>query len=480
MNEYITNLEAISANIDSTIAAANRLWILISAVMIFFMQAGFALLEAGTVRKKNSLSILSKNMLDGCVSAIAFFLTGYALAYGDVDGGFAGSKYFAGFALREDKQIGKWIFNYSFSSTCTTLVSGATAERVKVGHYLIFSVLMSGLICPLVIGWTWGGGWLHEMGYHDFAGGMIIHGTAGWAGLVATKIIGPRDGIFQATQVSAPVSRRDTVVMDTDPASRRRADLSQVRQLIMSDIESNNKPHNITFVVVGTSILWMCWLFFNGGSSLSIHADGGVTSELAIANTILAGAAGGLFSFYAKGYLVKIRADGQFKVTAACNGILAGLVSVTSCCDIIDFWAAIVVGTIGTAIYCMACYYAKKWRIDDPLEVFMIHGVAGTWGVVAVAFFDEEKGILYGGSMAYLGKQLFGTIVIAIFAMAASFLFFKVTFRGCFKPSSEEMHCGSDLIRYLQREGSGSGSSSTASYKFTSIRPFTQNFELHK
>ena len=275
------------------------------------MQAGFALVENGTVRSKNSRNILAKNMFDAAAGAVMFFLFGFGIAFGlkcrencdDPDNAvarrFIGSQHFAGtgFADSEDNKYTLWIFQYSFAATASTIVSGSLAERTKLPSYMLFSALMTGFIYPVVVAWTWGGGWLTQNGFHDFAGTGIVHMVGGVAGLVGALIIRPRYG------------------KEKDPALRPRVDEIEGYKELVDSFEDKEgfeeflkdeaedidfEPNSIPFVVVGTVLLWVSWLFFNGGSTASMFAarENGISKIIMV--TILSGTCGGLTASVAK------------------------------------------------------------------------------------------------------------------------------------------------------------------------------------
>lgn len=295
-----------------------------AGVIVFFMQSGFALLESGAVRYKNYQNILLKNCLDATVGGLVWWAWGYGLAYGDVDGGFIGKKYFFGYNM--EGQYGAWFFQYAFACTAATIVSGSLAERVNINNYLLFSFFMTGFIYPVIVAWTWGGGWLYEMGYLDFAGSGIVHLTGGISGLAGAAICGPRLGRFESIRQGGDFEsggvRVSPAVVDGYRQVHQKFiskewDILRVHEFVKSYTEKlDNKSfasHSPQTAVFGTLILWLGWLLFNAGSSLGlVGTDGSPTyesAERAIMNTILAPSSGGLFTFYTRKYITGERKD---------------------------------------------------------------------------------------------------------------------------------------------------------------------------
>jgi len=255
-----------------------------AGVLVFMMNCGFALLESGTVRFKNYQNILLKNVMHALVGGLIWWAWGYAFAYGDVDGGFIGTKYYLGIGLSENKQFADWWFQYAFAATAATIVSGSVAERINIYCYISFAFVMIGFIYPIIVAWTWGGGWLSVKGFDDFAGSGIVHLTGGIAGLVGATICGPRIGRFTDIRTGNPIEEADEEVHDGanyDEVHRK----YKSRDIEIEHVHAFVRSYQLTLdergfaasspnsVTLGTLILWVGWMFFNGGSSLTILKD---------------------------------------------------------------------------------------------------------------------------------------------------------------------------------------------------------------
>ncbi len=364
----------------------DTIWVLITAYLVFFMQPGFAMVEAGLTRAKNACNILAKNLLDFCVASIIFFLVGYAFMFGQGNS-FIG---LSGFGL-SGLQSGNlpiwasWMFQAVFCGTAATIISGAMAERTKFTSYLLATLVMTGLIYPIIGHWTWGGGWLSEMGFFDFAGSTIVHGTGGWAALMGTMFLGPRIGRY-----------------GPDGKSRVLA------------------GHSIPLAMLGVFILWFGWFGFNPGSQL---AASGTSNAMAIAlitiNTNLAAAAGALAAMGTVWMMF-----GKPDVSMTMNGALAGLVAITAPCAVVSPGAAIAIGAIGGILVVAGVTLLDKLRIDDPVGAVPVHAFNGMWGTIAVGIWGQKAlglpsdGLLHGGGFHQLGVQILGTVSCALFAMA--------------------------------------------------------------
>lgn len=384
----------VQANLDN-------IFILVSAILVIFMQAGFALVEAGLTRAKSVSNIMMKNMMDFAVGVLAFAAVGFAFAFGTGNSFIGTSGWFIGSHIAEN-YLGEsslsistfFIFQVAFAATAATIVSGAMAERTKFVSYMIYSFLISAIVYPIVVHWTWGGGWLYELGYHDFAGSGIVHMTGGVAALVGAAILGPRIGKY-------------------GPDGKPRA----------------IPGHSIPFAIIGVFILLVGWFGFNPGSELA--ADSAVT-PVAV-TTVLAGAAGAVVAMF----ITWIK-SGKPDPAMAGNGLLAGLVSITAGCGAVYNWAAVLIGLIGGIVVVFAVdFFDKVVKVDDPVGAVAVHGVCGAWGVIAVGLFaatDAEgfwkKGLFYGGGFEQLWPQIVGVVAIAGFVavtMAIIFLGIKAT-----------------------------------------------------
>ena len=376
-------------------------WVANCTYLVFLMQCGFSLLEAGTARYKNYVSALIKNCLDITISTIFWWLWGYAFAFGESKGEFIGTTFFAGDEINTFEEYNAWLFQWAFAGTAATIVSGCILERAKVFGYCIFSAFMTSWIYPLIVHWCWNDkGWLKDMGYIDFAGSGVVHMVGGTAGLFAAIMVGSRRGRF------------------TDD---NKDDENGTKNKVESLAEYSSKEFKHTympFVVLGTLMLWYSWYGFNCGSTVTISGDNTNLIGKIGMNTSISAAAGGFTCFMFNYFYVsstKKVGDQDYEIysmTSLCNGILAGLVGITAGCDAVASWAAFVIGIIAAFIYIGYNKLISWLKIDDPLDACPIHMGAGSWGVVAVGWFHTEKGILYGESAKLFGVNLLGVVVI--------------------------------------------------------------------
>ncbi len=349
-------------------------WLVISGALVLFMQAGFSMLEAGSVRSKSTVNILFKNILDAGIGALTWWILGYGLAFGEDkhNSYFAGSSHYAladvqSFAdISADVSSGKtgsysmFFFQYTFAATAATIVSGAVAERTKLNAYLAYSVIITGLIYPIVVFWGWNGGfnesWKKAGGVqfaHDFAGSGIVHLVGGASGLVGAIFVGARADRF-------------------DPETGAPKDIP---------------GHNVTLQALGTFILWFGWYGFNCGSGSPAIAG-------KVATTTTLGAAGALIA----GTIIAKLFKGTWDVAAGLNSILAGLVSITAGANVIEAWGAFIAGILGAIIYASTSHLLLKLKIDDPLDAFAVHGACGFWGLLVVGIFGTSGGFKFSGS----------------------------------------------------------------------------------
>ena len=418
---------------------------LLSGFFVFFMQAGFAMLCAGSVRSKNVMNILIKNVLDACIGCIAYFCFGYAISYGDSGKGaannFMGEGWF--FLAKGDHaadfgtdyvQWEDFFFQWAFTAAAATITSGAMAERTAFQAYIAYSFLLSAFVYPVVVHWIWSSaGWLStgykdplfDVGMKDFAGSGIVHMTGGIAGLMGAAIVGPRTGRFDASG----------------------------RPMAMPG-------HNAALVVLGTFILWVGWYGFNPGSVLMIHGANAVTVARVCVTTTLAAASGGIGAMVLNYSLYKV-----WDLVAVCNGCLAGLVSITAGACVLQPWSAILAGFVGSVVLWAASKLLLKLRIDDPLEAFPVHGACGAWGVIAVGLFADQQllgdymgnakadqkiyGAFLGGGGKLLGNQILGIVVITLWVGATiGGLFFALKTVGMLRASAEEEAAGLDESKH--------------------------------
>ena len=400
----------------------NNLWVFIAGILVMFMQAGFALVEAGLTRSKNVANIMAKNLSDGLIGVLAFWAIGYAIAYGG-DGSLFGTQ---GMFLNGIDMFGgetltgatDFFFQSVFAATAVTIASGAMAERTKFSTYLVFSAIMTGLIYPLVVHWTWGGGFIANMSigdavYSDFAGSTIVHSVGGWSALMGAIFLGPRIGKYvKGKPVAIP-------------------------------------GHSVPFAIVGVLILMFGWFGFNGGSELA--AD---TAVMAIAlNTLLAAAGGGV----AASVTVWVT-SGKPDVLMAGNGVLAGLVSITAGCGAFTPNVSVLVGLIGGTLVVFAVNLIERAGVDDPVGAVAVHGVCGVWGTLAIGLFAKyddaflgrtNAGLFYGGGFDQLAMQAVFVVIVAAFTVTvSSALFFALKYTMGLRVSVEEEIEGLDILEH--------------------------------
>ena len=372
----------------------DTMWVLLAAYLVFFMQPGFAMLEAGLTRAKNACNILAKNFMDFAVASLVYFLVGYALMFGEGNS-FVGLQGF-GLAGLSDGTLplyASWMFQAVFCGTAATIVSGGMAERTKFTSYLIFTVVLTAVIYPIIGHWTWGGGWLSEKGFFDFAGSTIVHGTGGWVALVGTLFLGPRLGKY-------------------GPDGKPRV----------------LAGHSLPLAALGVFILWFGWFGFNPGSQL---AASGIENARSIAlitiNTNLAAAAGAVAALSAVWL-----AFGKPDLSMTMNGALAGLVAITAPCAVVSPAASLVIGLLAGVIVVLGVTLLDKLRIDDPVGAIPVHAFNGMWGTIAVGIWGQKAlglandGLLHGGGFTQLGIQIMGAVACAAFAMACMAVVFAV------------------------------------------------------
>ena len=376
---------------EQIIIGLNTLWVLIAAFMVFLMQAGFGMLEAGLIRTKNTCNVLMNNFMDFCMASIGFFMFGYAIMFGAGNGLFGATGWFlSGISSHGELPLyAYWLFHAVFCGAAATIVAGGVAERLKFPAYLIYSFLISALIYPVVGHWVWGGGWLASLNFADFAGSTVVHTVGGWAALVGTMVLGARIGKFN------------------------------------KDGSANAIPgHSMALASLGALILWFAWFGFNPGSTLEV-GNGSLIAHVAV-TTNLAAAAGALAAMFFA--WIKF---GKPDLSMTMNGALAGLVAITAPCAYVTPGAAIIIGAIGGLIVVTGIVLLDKIRIDDPVGAFPVHGLNGIWGTLAVGVFGQKAmglahdGLFYGGGFTQLGVQALGVFSVIIFVVAAMYIIFK-------------------------------------------------------
>ncbi len=357
------------------------MWILICGILVFFMQAGFTLVEVGFTRAKNAGNIIMKNLMDFCIGSVAFWAIGYSIMYGESISGLIGTP---SLFFDNAKEMHSLFFQTVFAATAATIVSGAIAERTKFTTYLIFSMLMTLVIYPISGSWLWNaGGWLAKMGFTDFAGSTLVHSVGGWASLVAAAMVGPRIGKYN------------------------------------TDGTSNAIPgHNIVLGMIGVFILWLGWFGFNPGSQLAISGDNVTAVSGIFITTNLAGVGGALAAMFVT-WIVYKKPD----VSMTLNGALAGLVGVTAGCAVVSPVGALLIGLIsGIVVVFSIEFIDKKLKVDDPVGAVSVHGVCGALGTLLVGVFAVDGGLLYGGGFEKLGVQAIGVFAIGAWAAIMSFI----------------------------------------------------------
>jgi len=380
----------IEATLSEYAYSINTVWVLVTAALVFFMQAGFALVEAGFTRAKNTTNILFKNLMDFVIGTIAFWIIGFGIMFGSKNGFWGGIDMFSQHTYRTDMpDFAFLIFQTVFAATAATIVSGAMAERTKFNAYLMYSAVISLVIYPVSGHWVWGGGWLSQMAvpFHDFAGSSVVHMVGGTAAFVGALFLGPRIGKYDKNGKAKAIP-----------------------------------GHSMTLATLGVFILWIGWFGFNPGSQL---AAAGVANAKAISlifvTTNLA-AAGGALSTMIYIWL-------QYKKPAlsmTLNGALAGLVAVTAGCDAVSPAGALIIGILaGILVVLSVEFFDKVAKIDDPVGAISVHGICGAFGTIMVGFFSTSQGLLYGNGGALLKSQLIGVGSIAVWVLVtATVLFF--------------------------------------------------------
>ena len=370
----------------------NIVWTCLAAFLVFFMQAGFAMVEAGFTRAKNAINILMKNLMDFSVGSLAFFLVGFGLMFGATKGGFIGSSLFG--LSEADPASNSWdftflIFQTVFAATAATIVSGAMAERTKFTSYLIYSVFITLLIYPIFGKWAWGSlllgddgqGWLEAKGFCDFAGSTVVHSIGGWLALAGAIALGPRIGKYGPDKKPKAIP-----------------------------------GHNIPLAALGVFILWFGWFGFNPGSTTT--GDGSI-GRIAV-TTNLAAAAGAIAAMFTSWVLFK-KPDASMSL----NGALAGLVGITAPCATVSPIGAIIVGLVaGVLVVLSVIFIDRILRVDDPVGAVSVHGVCGLWGTLSCGLFNLDGGLFYGGGFHQLGVQLLGASSAFIWAFGLGLVLF--------------------------------------------------------
>jgi ammonium transporter, Amt family len=395
-------------------------WTCVAAFLVFFMQAGFAMVEAGFTRAKNAVNIIMKNLMDFSIGSLAFFFIGFGLMFG-VTNGFLGT---TGFAIGGiDWAGGDWnftflIFQTVFAATAATIVSGAMAERTKFIGYLLYSVVICAFIYPVFGSWAWGslgegGGWLENLGFIDFAGSTVVHSIGGWLALAGAMVLGPRIGKY------GPDGKAKAI-----------------------------PGHNITLAALGVFILWFGWFGFNPGSTTAAVPEIG---RIAI-TTNLAAATGAIIAMFTSWIFAK-----KPDASMALNGALAGLVAITAGCFSVSGIGAILIGGIaGALVVGSVRFFDSVLKVDDPVGAVSVHGVCGAWGTFAVGLFAIDGGLFYGGGLHQLGVQLLGVVTGFGWAFGLGLiLFLAIKYTVGLRVSREEELRGLDVGEHGMEAYSG-------------------------
>lgn len=412
---------------NSLKAEINLLWVCIAAFLVFFMQAGFALVEAGFTRAKNAVNILMKNLSDFTIGSICFWLIGFSLMFGPqiLEGIGIGKISFleTSLLLEEGKpspnKYGFFLFQLVFAATATTIVSGAMAERTKFTAYLIYSFLMTALIYPIFGSFAWSNlfdsnnsGFLIKLGFIDFAGSTVVHSIGGWAGLAGTMVLKPRIGRYQPGGVIIPIL-----------------------------------GHNMTIAALGVFILWLGWFGFNPGSTGTI--SGGSFAIIAITTNMAAAA--GAISAMTLSWILFTKPD----IGITLNGGLAGLVAITAGCNNVGITSAVIIGLVSGLLVVGGVLFLDKLGIDDPVGAVSVHGINGAWGTLAVGLFADANfgsgpnGLLFGGGFALLTSQAIGVLIAFLWSFSLSYLvFFTMEKTIGLRVTEDEEIIGLDLLEH--------------------------------
>jgi ammonium transporter, Amt family len=384
--------EITPAMLDALSMSINNVWVLIAAILVMFMQAGFAMVETGFTRKKNAANIMMKNLMDFSIGALIYWAIGYSIMYGESILGFIGAPDYAFFSSNGTKDYADktdLLFQTVFAATAATIVSGAMAERTKFHAYLLFSVFITLIIYPISGHWLWGGGWLDGIGFIDFAGSTIVHSVGAWVGLAGAIIIGPRLGKY------ANGSRTPTAI----------------------------PGHNLAYGALGVFILWFGWFGFNAGSQLGAAGEENAVAIGHIALTTNLSAAGGAVAAMLTAYARYKRPS----LSLSLNGALAGLVAITAGCAAVSPASAVLIGLMAGIILVFSVEFIdQKLKIDDPVGAVSVHGVSGAFGTLMVGVFATEGGLLYGGGFTQLGIQAIGVISVFGWAFVLGFILFSI------------------------------------------------------
>ena len=389
--------------------AIDTVWTLMAAVLVFLMQAGFAMLETGFTRAKNAANIMMKNLMDFSLGSLAFWAVGFGIMFGADAAGLIGTdKFFLGGAMVDVSEgisdFTFWMFQVVFAATAATIVSGAVAERTQFKAYLVYSVFITALIYPVVGHWIWGGGWLSNLGMIDFAGSTVVHSVGGWAGLAGAIVLGAREGKYIRAN-----------------GNGKGAGANGGKDRVMVNAIQG---HNLPLAALGVFLLWFGWFGFNAGSTVA----GTDLSIAAIAVTTNLAAAAGVLGALVLAWIISGKPDPTF----ALNGAIAGLVAITAGCANVSPGSAVVIGFLGGVLVVLAVQFIDRvLMVDDPVGAISAHGVVGAWGTIAVGLFAQEQfggtnGLFFGGGFGQLGIQILGVLAVFAWTFVASLVLFSV------------------------------------------------------
>lgn len=384
-------------------SSINMLWIMLGTILVFFMHAGFAMVESGFTRSKNTVNILMKNFITVSIASLLYFIVGYAFMFGTSFNGIIGT---SGFALNGVDDIAFFVFQAVFAATSATIISGAVAERMKLSAYFVLTIAMVTIIYPVVGHWIWSGGWLSQLGFIDFAGSTVVHLTGAVGALVAAAVLGPRLGKYSGKKINVIPG------------------------------------HSIPLGALGVFILWLGWFGFNGASTLAADPE---TVPSIITNTLLAASAG----VVSTALYTKLR-YGQIDASLTLNGALSGLVAITAGAANVSLPSAILIGFIAGVVMTEGIRLLDaKLRIDDPVGAITVHGIIGVWGTLAVGLFDSASGVFTSGSFTLLGIQVLGVLaVIAWVAVTTGIVVFATKAIIGIRVSEEDEVTGLDYVEH--------------------------------
>ena len=371
-------------------SSADVTWTLVAAFLVYFMQAGFALCEAGLTRAKNTGNILMKNLVDFCIGTPCYWIVGFGLMFGGTNALIGTLDPFMQ-GVYDFGSLPTWVYAFFqtvFCATAATIVSGSMAERTNFKAYVFYSAAISLIVYPISGHWIWGGGWLAQLGFHDFAGSTAVHFVGGVTAALGAYLLGPRIGKY-------------------DKNGKPRAILG----------------HNMLAMALGVFILWFCWFGFNGGSTVCLTGDDAMTSAgLVVFNTNLSAALATLAAMI----FTWVR-YGKPDVSLTFNASLAGLVAITAGCDVVDPFGAAIIGIVaGILVILSVEFFDKVVKIDDPVGAISVHGACGCFGTLAIGLFNTQTGLFYGGGLATLGVQALGLVSVAAWVLVTMFIIFKV------------------------------------------------------